>query len=153
MCFSDVFKTQGKHCIWFSEVRISSVQDSINALRKAHMRSTRSLSGVFPTLPLKQFQCSSDWQWSSLVRSSQIVLRFLFPRLSPSCDRRCDALGFVPAGSVSSTSTLQIFRDTSHMWWCPPVHLLCYFPSLRHVQGSTYTGNFDRMYLVMSVNN
>ena len=28
----------------------------------------------------------------------------------------CDALGFVPAGNVSSSSTLQIFGDASHLW-------------------------------------
>ena len=41
-----------------NSVQFSSVQDGICALRKAHMCST--LSGVFPMLPLKQFQCLSD---------------------------------------------------------------------------------------------
>ena len=47
----------------------------------------------------------------------------------------------VPAGSVSSSSTLQIFWDASHLWWmlCLPVYLLSHFPSLQHVQGSTST--------------
>ena len=54
------------------------------------------------------------------------VERFLFPRLSPPGDRWRDVLGFVPAVSVSSSSTLQIFRDASHSWWllCPHVYLL-----------------------------
>ena len=38
-------------------------------------------------------------------------MRFLFPLLSPPGDRWCDVLGFVPAGNVSSFSTLQIFRE------------------------------------------
>ena len=34
-------------------------------------------------------------------------------------------------GCVSSSSTLQIFRDASHLWWllCPPIYLLGHFPS------------------------
>ena len=50
-----------------------------------------------------------------------------------------DVLGFVPAGSVSSSSTLQIFREASYLWelLCLPVDLLGHFPSLRHFQGST----------------
>ena len=35
--------------------------------------------------------------------------------LSPPGDQWCDVLGFVPAGNVSSFSTLQIFRETSHL--------------------------------------
>ena len=97
-------------------IAFSSVQDGIYALGKALMRSTLSL-GSFPSVPLKRFQCSSDWRWPSLV------YRFLFPRLSPPCARCCDFLGFMPAGSVSSFSTLHIFRETSHLWGllCPPV--------------------------------
>ena len=41
------------------QVRFSSVEDLMHALGNAHMRST--LSQKFPlTLPLKQFQCSSN---------------------------------------------------------------------------------------------
>ena len=40
------------------------------------------LSEVSPTLPLKQFQCSSDWRWLSVVLSRKVVQRFLFPCLS-----------------------------------------------------------------------
>ena len=59
--------------------------------------------------------------------------------------RWCDVLGFVPAGSVSSSSTLQIFREVSHLWGllCQLVYLLGRFPSPRHVQGSTLTGVFE----------
>ena len=57
----------------------------------------------------------------------------------------CDVLGFMPAGSVSSFSTLQFFREANHFWGllCPPVYLLDCFPSLRHVQGSTPTEVFE----------
>ena len=53
----------------------------------------------------------------------------------------CDVLGFVLAGSVSSSSTLQVFREASYLWGllCPPVNLLGRFPSLRHVHGSSPT--------------
>ena len=69
---------------------------------------------------------------------------FLFPRLSPPGDRWCHALGFVHASRVWSCSTLQIFREASKFWGllCPPVCLLGYFPSLRHVQGITPAGVF-----------
>ena len=81
------------------------------------------LSEVSPTLPFKRFQCPSDWQWPSLVLWRKIVLRFLFLRVSPPGDRWCDVLGFVSAGSVSSFSTLQIFREASYLWGllCQPV--------------------------------
>ena len=48
---------------------------------------------------------------------------------------------FVPAGSISSSSTLQILQDASHLWelLCPLVWLLGHFPSLQHVQGSAPT--------------
>ena len=36
-------------------------------------------------------------------------------RLSPPGGRWCAVLGFLYAGSVSSSSALQIFRDTSHL--------------------------------------
>ena len=38
--------------------------------------------------------------------------------------------GCVSAGSVSSSSTLEIFRDASRLWWflCPPVSLFGSFP-------------------------
>ena len=133
------------------------------------------LSEVSPVLPLKRFQCSSDWRWPSfvlskkivsrflfqslsppgdqwsdwrwpsLVLSKKIVSRFLFQSLSPPGDQWCDVFGFVPGGSVSSFSTLQIFWKAKHLrglLW-PPVYLLGRFPSLRHVQGSTPTGVFE----------
>ena len=45
----------------------------------------------------------------------KIVQRFRFLRLSPPGDRWCDALGFVPAGSVSSYTAIQLadsFKET-----------------------------------------
>ena len=71
------------------------------------------LSEVSPTLPLKRFQCHS------------FRLALPFQCLSPPRDRWCDVLGFVPTGSVSSFSTLQIFQEASHLCGllCPPVCL------------------------------
>ena len=84
---------------------------------------------------------SSDW----LVLSKKIVQCFLFQRVSPPSDRGCNFLDFVPAGNVSSSSTLQLFRETSDLWGlsCPPVYLLGHFPSLRYVQGNTPIGFFE----------
>ena len=70
-----------------------------------------SLSEVSPMLPLKRFQCSSDWRWPSLVLSRKIVLRFLFPHLSPPDDRWCDALGFVLTGKCLKLNTSSFPRS------------------------------------------
>ena len=69
------------------------------------------LSGVSPMLPLKQFKCWSHWRWPFLVLSGKIIEHFPFLCLSSPGYRWCDVPGLVPAGSVSSSSTLQIFRD------------------------------------------
>ena len=52
--------------------QFSSVQDGIYALKKP-ICAPPHLPEVSPTLPLKQFQCSSDWQWPSLVFWRKIV--------------------------------------------------------------------------------
>ena len=66
-------------------------------------------------------------------------------RLSPSGDRRCDVLDFVPSGTVTSSLTIQIFREASLLrgLLCPPVYLLGHFPSLRHVQSKHTIGVFE----------
>ena len=97
----------------FSEFTLSSVQFNIVYVRSGMPR----LSGVSPMLPLKQLHCWSDCRWPFLVLTKKIVERFLFLSLSPPGDRWCDFLGFVPADSVSSSSTLQIFRDATRLWW------------------------------------
>ena len=50
----------------------------------------------------------------------------------------------MPSGNISSSSTLQIFREASHLWGllCPSVYLIDRFPPLWHVQGSTPTEVF-----------
>ena len=103
------------------------------------------LSEVSATLPLKQFHCLSDSQWPFLVLSCKIIEHFLFLRLSPPGDRWGGGFSFVPAGSVSSSSTLQGFWNTSYLWWLlfPLACLLRHFPSLWHVQGKTSTGAFE----------
>ena len=80
-----------------------------------------SVLDVFRTFPFKLFQLvtwASEWRWPSHVILRKIVKRFFHLRLCPSGDRWRDLLGFVPAGSVSSSSTPRIFRDAlSHLWW------------------------------------
>ena len=46
--------------------------------------------------------------------------------------------------SISSSSTLLISWDASHIWWllCPPVRALVYFPSLQPVDNSAHRGVF-----------
>ena len=124
-------------------------KDSLVQFKMVYMRSEKivcaplRLSDVSPLLALKQFQCSSDWRLPSRpFKEDRLALQSLFPCLSPPCDRWCGVLGFVPTGSVSSSSTLQIFQDASHLWWllCLPVYLLGRLPSLRYVLGRTPTG-------------
>ena len=76
--------------------------------------------------PLKEDRCCASSFYASLLQG----------------DLWCDVLGFVLAGSVSSSSTLQIFRDASRLWWLPrpPVYLLCRFLWLRHVLDSPPKG-------------
>ena len=124
----------------FLSKKFSSVQDGTYVLGKSHTRYTPSPRS-FHSVAL-YFRCWSDWRWPFLVLSMKIAERFLFLRPSPLGDRWCDVLGFVPAGSVSSSSPLQIFRDATRLWWLlfPPVYLLCHFLWLRLVQDSTPIG-------------
>ena len=77
----------------------------------------------------------------SLSHPFKEIKHFLFPCLSPPGEHWCCVLSFVPAGSISSSSTCQIFWDASHLWWllCLTVCLLGDFPSLQDVLGSTPT--------------
>ena len=68
----------------FYATSFSSVQDGFYALGKAHMCSTLSiLSTISPMLPLKRFQCLSDWRQSSLVLAGP------WPWLNSPCPRFC----------------------------------------------------------------
>ena len=73
-----------------------------------------SLSGVFPLLQVEQFQ------WLTMALSRPLKEdRCALPLSTPLSYRRSMVwcvLGFVPAGSVSKSSVLQIFRDAK-----PPV--------------------------------
>ena len=110
---------------WFRQDQVwqfSSVQLEMVSMRSEKpLCALPSLLEVSTTSPLKQFQCLSDWRCPSLVLSRKIVSRFLFPSLSPPGDWWCDVLRFVPAGSVSSSSTLHIFREARYLWGllCP----------------------------------
>ena len=95
---------------WLVEWYVPDLVQCLVQFKTVSMRSEKTirapprLSEVSPTSPLKQFQCSPYWRWLSLVLWRKIVHRFLFPCLSPPGDRWCDVLGFVPAGSVSSSA-------------------------------------------------
>ena len=56
-------------------VIVSSVQVKMVSMRSEKpICAPPRLSDVSRTLPLKRFQCSSDWRWSSLVLLRKIVL-------------------------------------------------------------------------------
>ena len=104
------------------------------------LRSAVFLTFCVTCLDLVSVQFSS--RWYLCARKSPYALhpvsevsptlpwRFLFPRLSPPGDRWCDVLGFVPAGSVSSFSTLQIFREQATCEGCFARQSICSVISL-----------------------
>ena len=113
----------------------SVVQGGIYTLGKAHMRSIPS----FRRFPNVAFETVPMFVWLTMALScpfkeDRLALLFFHTYLlQPIID--------VPAGSVSSSPTLQTFREASHLWGllCQPVYLLGRLPSLRHVLGSTPT--------------
>ena len=100
------------------------------------------LSDVSPSFLWKRFQCSSDWQWPSLFLSRRSSSVYSFHAALLQAIDGVMSLFFAPAGSVPSFSTLQTFREASHLWGllCLAVYMLGHFPSLQHVQGSQPTG-------------
>ena len=74
------------------KTRWCSVQFKTASMRwEKPIRAPPRLSEVSPTLPLKRFQCSSDWRWPFLVLSRKMVWRF--PALStPLLQLRCHTL-------------------------------------------------------------
>ena len=122
--------------------KFSSVQDGICTWKSPYICSPPCLTEVSPMLPLKV----SVFPWLTMALScpfkeDHIVIPF--PCLSPQGEWCSYVLGFVPAGSVSSSSTLQIFQDTSHLWWllCLTVCLLGHFSSLWRVHRSFRGGS------------
>ena len=99
---------KGPNTAWLCSAQLSSSQNGVYALGKIHKRSIPSLISL-RNVALKQFQCSSGWQWSFLVLLRKIGERFLF--LCPSRDDHwCDVLGFVPVGSLKLFSISDLPR-------------------------------------------
>ena len=105
-----------KQCFSVSHlVQFSSVQDGICALGKACMRPLKCPQRfLFETVPMfvwLTMAISSPFQG----RSSSAFSLHAFLLLAIN--------SFVPEGSVSSSSTLQSFREASLLWGllCPPV--------------------------------
>ena len=107
--------------VQFSSRRYQCAQKSPYAFTP----SLRSFPNVaFGTVP------NSFWFTMAISRPfKEDRLALPLPRLSPPGDRWCDVLGSVPAVSVSSFSTLPIFREVNHVWGSlfPPVYLLGHF--------------------------
>ena len=104
--------------------QISSVQDGIYVLGKAHMCSTpshRSFSSVvFETVPM------FIWLTMALSRPfKEDCLALLFSMPLSSRRSMVWVFGFVPAGSVSSCSTFQVYWEASYLWGllCQPANL------------------------------
>ena len=103
----------------------SSVQFSFYVLRKAHNYVLHPVSQKFPQRCLwngSNVRLIDDGPLSSFQGRLSSASSF---HTSPPDDRWCDVLGSVPAGSVSSFSTLQIFQEASHLWGllCPQDYL------------------------------
>jgi len=96
---------------------------------------------------------ASVWNSSSASHLFSFFF-FSFFSLVLLSDRRCDILGFAPAGSDSSTSTLEITRDASwHVWWllCLQIYpLLGYFPWIWNLQYRISTWVFEGGYRAWS---
>ena len=142
--------------------QFTSVQDSISAFGEAHVRSISSLrsfpNNAVETIPIaikvflkrkvlsletilsmySKARLTDDGPFSPVQGRPSSTSFFSASLLSPG-DRRFYALGFASASCVSSSLTLQIFREASYLRWllCPSV---CPF---RHVQGSTSAGVFE----------
>ena len=76
-----------------------------------------------------------DWRWppSRPFKEDRLALPLSTPRFSMRSMTMVWSLGFVPAGRVSISSTLQIFREAiSHLWGllCPLVYRPCSVISL-----------------------
>ena len=110
-CRDDILGTMSILC-QSCLVQFSSVQDGIYALAKAHMRSTSSLrrfpNVVFETIPM--------FVWLTMALSGPVKEdRLAVVSFNACLLQAIIFLGFVPAGSVSTFSTLQIFREASHL--------------------------------------
>ena len=103
-------------CVTCLDLVLSSVQFKMVSMRSEKPICATSRLRSFPNVAFEPVP--------------MFVWRFLFPRLSPPGDRWCDVLGFVPAGSVSSFSTLQIFREQATCEGCFARQSICSVISL-----------------------
>lgn len=115
------------------------------------MRSLISISFVFHSSSFNRRPLSATpgWNFVCATVSPQQCLSNSFKCLtdkgpfssflclSPHGNWLCDVLGFVPASSVSSSSTFQIFRDASHFWWLFPLSVCFLSHSLDSVMSRT----------------
>ena len=98
-----------------------------------------TVSEVSPTLPLKQFQCSSDWWWPSLVLS-----RKLWSASSFHASLLQETYSVMPLALCPQVMSWapQHFRHSktqaTGVGFFPP-HLLGHFLPFRHVQGGRPT--------------
>ena len=104
--------------IGFSSVRVRTGIE-FSAVRFTDVwtpKKARSVVLSRPTEVSSALSCSRDRlvDEGPFSSSPQAAERPLSTPLSPG-DRWCDILGFVHADSVSSSSTVQIFRDVSHV--------------------------------------
>ena len=95
-------------------VQFSSIQVCFQFSSGWYLCTQKSLCVCLVSFPSVAFQTVPLFAWLTIALSGKIVKRFLFPHLSPPGDQWCDILGFVPACNVSSSSTIQIFRDFRH---------------------------------------
>ena len=86
------------------------------------------LSDVCPALLSKQFSVC-DW-WLPIALYKRKIVECFLCLYTPSCCRWCGVLDFVPAGSVSSFSTLTIFETKTTSGGCFAREFVCSTSSL-----------------------
>ena len=130
-------------CHWCDERHALSLHILSLLLAKRHLLSMMWRKACVATVQFSSTQSlrrfpddgfetvPSDWRWPSLVLSSKIVECSSFHASTPG-DRWCHVLGFVFAGSVSSSSTFQISRNTRKRYKCDVRKSLFYAQTIRN---------------------
>ena len=103
-----------------SQCQLRSVQLSSGLVKMASMWVGKSISTPSWYSEVMLMSCLKNVSvlvWLTMTMSCPFrVDCWLLPFSIPHLRNQCHVLGFVPIWSVSNSSKLQIFHDTSHLW-------------------------------------